>query len=67
MKQVKKPYAVVYNDEKVIIAIKMPENNVYPSLTDNVYECDSDSELRLFINENQLKELANEEFTADNY
>lgn len=63
MKTIESNYGVVYNDStKFIKGIKTPSNKVFPSNLDKVFECDTEDELNVFINENELKY---EEFTGE--
>lgn len=61
---IKTNYGIVYDSEKQIIAIKTPENNVYPSDDTEIFECETESELNSFIEDNGLIEKkVNDGFT----
>lgn len=57
MEEISTDWGVVYNDDKLIFAIKTPNNAVYPSAKLNVYKCATKVELDRFITENELSQI----------
>lgn len=57
MKKITTQWGVVYNEDKEIVAIKTPENSVYPPSDSLIFECESETEMNQFISDNELTKM----------